>query len=393
MKILIVGPTFYPDVNGASYFTQRLASYLHARGNSVLVIAPSRYMRNELYDLRGVAVFGIRSFPTFINKFRVAQLVFIKKVLRRKIKRFAPDVIHLQSHLVFGKAVVEIAEELGIPVVGTNHFMPENLLHYLHMPEKIELGIKRFLWGGFSGVFDRVDAVTTPTKTGAKLLADVGFGKKVTALSCGIDLKIYTPKNDGNYLKKKYNLPDKPTLLYLGRLDKEKNVEVLLRAFALALKKVDIHFVIAGFGVEEPNLRELVASLEIEDAVTFTGFVTDKDKPYLYRVADCFAIAGIAELQSIVTMEAMASGLPVIAVDAMALPHLVRHGKNGYLFKLKEVKTISKYIISLLSDPKLRKQMSKKSLELIKEHGIEKMMDRYEAIYKDVIDKKKTQRD
>lgn len=387
MKILIATPTFYPDVNGASYFTQRLAQYLHKRGHSILVIAPSRFMRNENYDLDGISVFGVRSFPTFINGFRIAQSIFIKKAIREKIKEFSPDVIHLQSHLIFGRTVVDIAKELGIPIMGTNHFMPENLIHYLHLPKKVEGYITRLAWNGFLKIFERIDAVTTPTETGAKLLAEIGLSKTVSSLSCGIDFKIFHPQNNGDYLRQKYNLREKPTLLYLGRLDKEKNVDVLLKAFVLALEKIDAHFVIAGFGSEGTNLRKLTDKLKIEKSVTFTGFVSDADKPNLYKIADCFAIAGIAELQSIVTMEAMASGLPVIAVDAMALPHLVQHKENGFLFQLNEIESIAEHIVNILSDRELRNKMSQKSLEIIQAHDIDKIINQYESLYYEVLNR------
>jgi glycosyltransferase involved in cell wall biosynthesis len=387
MKILIVGPTFYPDVNGASYFVQRLAHYLHKNGHSVLVVAPSRFIHNENYDLNGVSVFGVRSFPIFINRFRVAQSIFIKNLLRKKIKEFSPDVIHLQSHLIFSKTILEIARELKIPIMGTNHFMPENLLHYLHLNRKTEGHIRQFAWKDFLKVFEKLDAVTTPTETGAKLLAEIGLSKSVVPISCGIDLKIFNTQNNGEYLKEKYNLPKKQILLYLGRLDKEKNVDVLLRAFALSLEKIDAHFLIAGFGAEKANLEKLASKLKIKKSVTFTGFVSNEDKPNLYRVADCFAIAGVAELQSIVTMEAMASGLPVIAVNAMALPHLIKHGENGFLFQLDDIKSISEYIVRIFSDKELKNRMSKKSLEMIKVHDIDKIIDKYELLYHKIINR------
>jgi len=382
MKIVIVTPTFYPDVNGASYFAQRLAHYLNKRGHSILVVAPSRSAKHESYDSKGVSVFGIRSFPIFINGFRVAQPIFVKNALRKKIKEFSPDVVHLQSHLIFNKAAMEIARELGVPVIGTNHFMPENLVHFLHLPKKAEQYVKRLAWNDFLRVFEKVDAVTTPTQIGANLLTKIGLSKTITPLSCGIDLDIFHPRNDGEYLREKYNLPGKTLMLYLGRLDKEKNIHVLLEAFAVALKKADAHFVISGLGAEEKKLKKLVAKLGIEKAVTFI-FISDADKPSLYSLADCFAIAGIAELQSIVTMEAMASGHPIIAVDAMALPHLVKHEENGFLFQLDDTKSIAEYMVRIFSDLDLRKKMSEKSLELIQKHDINRIMEGYEAIYKE----------
>jgi len=385
MKILIVAVTFYPNVNGASYFTQRLARYLHEKGHEVLVIAPSRFLRHENYNLNGVRVFGVRSFPMFLNGFRIAQSFLIKGVIRKKIKEFKPDVIHLQSHLVFSKATIAAARELKIPVVGTNHFMPENLTPYLHLPEFFEKWLIGSAWRYFLKIFSQVDAVTTPTLTGAKLLANIGLKKEVIPISCGIDFKIFNPLNNGDYLKAKYNLPDKPILLYLGRLDKEKNVNELIDAFALVLKKVDAHFLIAGFGAEEENLKKQAERLKIKDAVTFTGFVSDEDKPNFYAVADCFAIACLVELQSIVTMEAMASGLPVAAVDALALPHLVRDGENGCLFPPRDIGRLSDCLTSILSDRNLRVRMSEASLNIIKEHDINNIIIKYEEIYNQVI--------
>jgi glycosyltransferase involved in cell wall biosynthesis len=386
MKILIAGPTFYPNVNGASYFTQRLAHYLNKRGHSVLVIAPSRFLHHETYKLNGVSVLGIRSFSIFINGVRIAQSFFIKNTIQKIIKEFSPDIIHLQSHLAFSNTIIKVAKELGIPVVGTNHFMPENLTHYLHLPKKIEAYIIRLAWNDFRRVFEKLNAVTAPTETGAQILTKIGLKKPISSISNGIDLEIFNNKNNSDYLRKKYHLPNKPTLMYLGRLDKEKYVDFLLKAFAIATKKIDAHFVTAGFGAEEANLKKLVTDLGIEKSVTFTGFVPDKDKPNLYRVADCFLIAGTVELQSIATMEAMASGLPIIAVNAMALPHLVKHGKNGFLFQEGQTESVAKHIVSIFSDKELRNKMSEESLKIIEEHDINKIIKKYESLYQKAID-------
>jgi len=387
MKILIVTPTYYPDVNGAAYFAQRLAQYLRKREHGVLVIAPSRSMRHETYESDGVSVFGIRSFPVFINNFRIAQSFFVKELLCEKIKDFSPDVIHLQSHFLFNKTAMNIAKELKIPLIGTNHFMPENLIHYLPLPKKAKKYIRKLAWNQFLDIFKKLDIVTTPTQTGSKMLKEIGFSKEVHSLSNGIDLNIFNPKNDGQYLRQKYHLPENPLILYLGRLDREKNINLLIEAFAQALKKIDAHFVIAGIGAEEKNLKKTAERLNIANSVTFTGFVSNEDKPNLYTLADCFVIAGIAELQSIATMEAMASGLPIIAVNAMALPHLVKHGKNGFLFKLEDVPSVAKYIIQILSNRALRDKMSQKSLEMIKEHDINASIFEFESLYQSLIDK------
>jgi glycosyltransferase involved in cell wall biosynthesis len=385
MKILIVSPTFFPDVNGASYFTRRLADYLYKMGHTVLVIAPSRFMHNENYNLNGVSVFGIRSFPTPINGFRIGQPIFIKNTIYQKVKEFSPDIIHLQSHFLFGKVVVKIARELRIPVIGTNHFMPENLTHYLHLPKKVINWVNEFLWRDFAKVFNQIPFVTTPTEIAANLIRH-RLKVPVIPVTCGIDLEAFNPKNDGEYLRKRYKIPkEKPVLLFVGRLDAEKRVGQVIEASAEALKKAAFTFVIGGKGFESNKLQKLADKLGIADSVIFTGFVPDEDLPSLYAIADCFVIACPFELQCIVVMEAMATGLPIIAVNAGALPHLVEDGVNGELFPPGDVKILTNKIVDFMINKEKRNKMGIESLHLIEKHGIKTMIEQYLAIYQQSI--------
>jgi 1,2-diacylglycerol 3-alpha-glucosyltransferase len=387
MKILIVADNYYPNVNGSSYFTQRLAFYLKRRGHEILVMSASRSLRSEPFSHDGIDVFGIRSFSMgFIyNDFRFSLPIGIKNIVESEIKRFRPDVIHIQDHFVISPVVQKVAGQMGIPMVGTNHFMPENLLHYLHLPGMLEQIAKQIAWAQFRKIFEQLQVVTTPTKTAAALLKEVNLTKPAIAVSNGVDLKKFRPDNSGDYLRKRYILPDKPILLYVGRLDREKNIDKVILALAEALKKTDIHFLIAGKGAESEKLKKLVTELGLEKNITFAGFVPDEDLPNLYTIANCFVIAGIAELQSLVTMEAMASKLPIVAVNAMALPELVRHGENGFLFELEDTQGLSGYLVNIFSDENLRKKMSEKSLEIIQDHDINKTMFQFESIYHQVL--------
>ena len=122
-------------------------------------------------------------------------------------------------------------------------------------------------------------------------------------------------------------------ILFVGRVTGEKQIDVLLRAVTLLPAELDAKVEIVGGGDQKRNLEHLAASLGIADRVTFTGYVTDDELREAYHRASVLAMPSIAELQSIVTMEAMASALPVVAANAMALPHLVHDGENGYLFE------------------------------------------------------------
>jgi len=388
MKILIATDTYYPDVNGAAYFAYRLATILAERGHNVFVMCPSRSFKNTVSNDKGVTVYGIRSIPIPVyQNFRISPL-FISRTIRRAVEEISPDIVHIQNHFLIGKQAVSAAKKLGIPVIGTNHFMPENLVHYLHLPETAEKWLRKFAWRECIRIFRQLDFVTTPTKTAVALLKNAGFSKDVIPISCGIDLDRFKPTNDGAYLERRFAIPtDKPVLLYVGRLDKEKRIDLILRALPDILRVTSVHLVLAGIGKEKQKLEELTEKLGIQKAVTFTGFVPDEDLQNIYRIADIFVIAGIAELQSIVTMEAMASGLPVVAVNAMALPELVHDGENGYLFSDGDKQMLAEKIIAILTNQTMRAQMAKKSLEIIKDHDINKIIEKYESIYNEIINR------
>ena len=387
MKILIATDTYYPSVNGASYFTQRLAIMLAKRGHKVFVLAPGKSLRDNIAIHDGVTVYGIRSIsiPLYPN-FRISPLFLSRKPIKKYVQEIHPDVIHIQNHFMIGKSVAMAAQELNIPIMGTNHFMPENLAHYFHLPKFAEEKLKKLGWNQFARVYSRLDTIATPTKTAARLIENMGLEKEIVPVSCGIDLERFNPRNDGTDLKEKYAIPkDRSILLYVGRLDKEKRIEMILNALPQIIRSVNAHVVLAGIGKLRRQLETLVQKLDVQDRITFTGFVPDNDLPSLYRIADLFVIAGIAELQSIVTMEAMASGLPVVAVNAMALPELVDDGENGYLFSDGDIQMLAGQAVKILTDSKLRERMTQKSLEIIRAHDINKTLDRYELLYQKTI--------
>jgi 1,2-diacylglycerol 3-alpha-glucosyltransferase len=382
MRILIANDTFHPDLNGNSYFTHRLASSLIKRGHQVLVIAPSRTFHHEKSIRGGISVFGLRSMPIpHYANFRIALPFFTTKTLTNVIKEFNPEVVHIQSHFAVGRLTAKVARKLGIKVIGTNHFMPENLVIYLHSPAWFEKKVIKWAWNDFKHIYEKLDIVTTPTQTAADLLKKYGFSKDVLAVSNGIDMKKFHPGQNAVYIKERYKLPDKPILLYVGRLDKEKNVDLVLRALASLDPKIAPHFLVAGKGYEMESLQRLAKELKIENSVTFAGFVPDEDLPFLYNAVSVFINAGVAELQSLVTMEAMATGLPVIGVNAMALPELIHHEENGYLFPIGDVKKLSECIQKLFSSPQQMELMGKKSLEIISNHDVEKTMSKFESLY------------
>jgi glycosyltransferase involved in cell wall biosynthesis len=387
MRIIIATENYYPHLNGTSYFIQRLAYLLKKGGHAVLVICPSKTGQQGYYSHKHVGIFGIYSIPVMMNgNFRFSPGFLISKIkLRNAIKKFHPDAVHLQDHLFIARAVQKIANEMNLKTVGTNHFTPENFLHYLNFLVVGKSQIKKYAQRNLVNFLSKLDIVTTPTKMAADLLKGMGFSKPVIPISCGIDLKQFNPERKGQYLKDRYGIANKKIILYVGRLSPEKNLDAVMMAFQLAYKEIhNLHLVLAGAGRKLMHLKRLAKRLGIGASVTFTGFVPDKDLMNMYGIADCFIIAGNVELQSIATMEAMASGLPVIAADAMALPELVKHGKNGFLFKLGQTQEIAGYMVQLLSNKGLCRRMGRESLKIIKGHDITKTIEAFESLYKKV---------
>ena len=386
MNILIANDTYPPDVNGAAYFTKRLAEGLAQRDHEVHVLCASTTLRSEVVTRGGVVEHRMRSVPVpFHSDFRFSPPPFLYRRILAEVKRVRPDVVHAQGHFFIGRAVIRAAKDLGIPVVATNHFMPDNLTFYLGLPQRTEQRITDLAWRDFASVFNQADVVTAPTPFAANLAEEKGVRGPVLPVSCGMDLSRFSPENDGDAFRQRYTIPERPTFMYVGRLDAEKRVDELIRALPLIRQSVDAQLVVVGNGHEKAGLMRLAEERGVGEYVIFAGFVPDEELPGAYAATDVFCNAGVAELQSIVTLEAMATGKPVIGANARALPHLVHESENGYLFEPGDVGTLASRLAELLFDEGKRAKMGQESLRIVVRHDIEKTLSTFEELYEMVL--------
>jgi 1,2-diacylglycerol 3-alpha-glucosyltransferase len=169
---------------------------------------------------------GVHSFPLLLYPaFRFSPPFLVKRSIRGFLRAKRPDVVHIQNHFLLSNTVFEVARELRIPVMGTNHMVPENIAHHLHLSPALEEKVRLYLWSRFVQIYKQLDFVTAPTATAAKLSQRPGLTKEVIPISCGIDLQSFSPDNNGSKLTQRYGIPGRLTLLYVGRLDKEKRIE------------------------------------------------------------------------------------------------------------------------------------------------------------------------
>ena len=380
LTILIAADTYPPHVNGAAQFGYRLAKGMTARGHDVHVLAcrPGKGPSfSEFSDEATVHRLRSHSVPTH-EYFRITFPWEIKKEIGLLFDRIQPDVVHIQSHYMIGEHVLYEAVKRGIRVVATNHFMPENLNPFLPFPQWFKDIVGRISWKDMGKVMGQADVVTTPTPLAAKAMHQHAFLRKVLPLSNGIDAAAYELGPDETVERHA-----SPTALFVGRLAEEKHVDVLIDALAKTPKELDIHLEIVGGGEVRPALEAQVARLGLTDRVRFLGLASDADLRKAYITADVFCMPGTAELQSLVTLEAMSASTPVLLANAMALPHLVREGENGYLFTPNDSDDLAAKLSRVFSLPAdEREAMGKTSREMVQSHGIARTLQTFEDIYR-----------
>lgn len=209
-----------------------------------------------------------------------------------------------------------------------------------------------------------------------------GLERPGYVISNGVSLTRFCPRPRDSALAQRFGLDDRPVVLYAGRLDAEKRMDVWLKG-AAALKRMGVQarFLIVGDGSERDKLESDAAELGIADDVVFAGFLDDDDYARAYSLASVFAIASPAELQSIVTLEAAASGLPIVAVNAGALPELVGEGGNGWLFADGDAEGIARALARVLANPLAAARMGERSRQIAERHGIERSITKYERLF------------
>lgn len=403
MKIVIATAVYSPMINGVAVFSHNLALGLVRRGHEVLVLTPSQTGKNFTEIQDGVKVCYLRSvetkvYPDQIHKaekrfrlfyrhgFRVS--VFPQREVAKILGDFQPDVVHVQVSDPIGLSVVSYARHHDIPVVTTEHNQPEVLTEPLKVPRLMKKPIDALLASYFANRQSKSDFVTMPTKQAIhNLLNGRDFKVPVAAVSNGVDLSEFRPGKASSSAYEKYEVPaDVPIVLYVGRVDPEKNVGAVLAAFSRALERVpEALMLVVGDGVDLVNLKKQARDLGILAKVKFLGRVTGEDLYEIYKMGAVFATASEIETQGIVLIEAAASGLPLIAVDAGAVSEICVDNVNGFLCQPGNISEMAVAMAKILNDTDLRKKFGEKSLELAQEHDFERTLDKFINIYKKVV--------
>lgn len=415
MKIVISTDVYYPMINGVAVFSKNLATGLKKRGHQVMVLAPSisgkfSVEKDPDYNFTIVRLKSTRMYlyPDQIEKIpndkkvlgiKMPQLLYKNGLhvsynpysdIRRVLEDFKPDIIHNQTSGPLALAIFRYAKKRNIPIVMTDHTYPDNLTQQVKLPKFAKKPINAAMNAYFMGFLRRSEYATLPTKQAITDLLPKNhhsFKVPVEALSNGIDLSRFTKGPASEEIYKKYAIPKNvPIILYVGRIDPEKSLDILVNSFKKLIKEAPkAHLVMVGDGTAREKLEKMIKRKKLDSQTHFIGRVIGDDLPQIYRTGTVFVITSKTETQSIVLMEAMASGLPAIAVNAGAVTELVKDGENGFIFEPDDTAGIASGINTIISNKELREKMSKNALKMIAKHDINYTLSRFEKIYNNVL--------
>ena len=412
MKVAICTDIYYPMTNGVAVFAHNLAQSLAKKGHRVMVICPSfkgkKHIRQEK-NLRTVYLSSMRFpfYPDQIEPVPEKKIIYRHGIwfavnANRQVKKaldwFKPDVIHIQTNEPIAIAAKHYALAKDVPLVTTGHTLPDTITGQFKVLRPIKKPVDAVVKKYLVSFMKNSEYSTMPTELAIQDMTpepSKRFKVQVEAISNGVDLSNFKPGRAKEAIYKKYRIPkDKKIALHVGRIDGEKSVDRVIDAFELVLRKRDdVVLLIVGDGIAKTELEEMAQALGIEKDVRFLGRVLPPELNEIYKTANLFITASEIETQGVVLIEAAATGLPLVGVDAGAVADIVIDGENGFLCKAGgDIKGLARGLEKILEDEVLEKRFSARSLELAREHDLSTTVKRFLEIYQEAIRIKKLQK-
>jgi len=382
MKILLVTETYLPYISGVASSTDSIARYMASKGHKVVIANPNPVTKGNVELPKNVRLAFVPSIPDLLYKGKamaIFPLTFFN--LNKAFRENKFDVVHIQEPGGLGLTALILAKIYKIPTVGALHFIPEQIDRVFS--GSLETIFAPTINSYVRTIYNQYDQIMAPSHHFANFLKNLGVTKPINVISNGVNTKIYHPSDKNITLRKKYNIPlDSTVFFFLGRLDGDKNVGTLVRAMPYV--KDNVHLLVVGKGKDKNSLHLLAKKLKVEAKITWIDYITDDEMVDIYHAADAFSIMSPFEGQSIVTLQAVASGLPLICARAGALPELCLDGKNAYLVDTYDFKTLAVRMNELAKDTKLRDRFGKISREISLTHEKTKVLHQLEVLYEKI---------
>lgn len=381
MNIVLVTELFFPGVSGVVTAVRDLAEGLSRAGHRVTLACPDSVPAREWAHMRGVLLRPVRGITIPARVYQRAPAPFsASSRWARELVRDA-DVVHVHSPFLIGLAAGRAAHLAGVPLVVTNHALPENLIAAARLPlcSSARL-LSPCVWRLIGKGVRMADILTSPTSYAADILR-TRFG----------DIRIHVISNGVQKPKRQFQIhrlgPSREVIraIYVGRLQLEKRVDELLHAAAACRRaSLDVHLTVVGDGPDRRRLERIVRQIGLTPNVTFLGFVSDDQRDELYAASHCLWMASRAELQCCAALEAMAAGRPVVAARAGALPETVPDGVAGRLYTPGEVGQIVEIMATFVKDASLYARLCRGASTVVAQHQSREVCAAFEGLYASV---------
>lgn len=339
MNILMMTNTFTPHVGGVARSIESFTAAYRRLGHQVMVVAPTyEHMPGDEKDV--VRIPAIQRF----NGSDFSVILPFPGFLNDAIDNFRPDIVHVHHPFLIGGTALRIVKQHQIPLVFTHHTMYEQYTHYVPGNSS---ALKKFVTKLSTSYANLCDLVFAPSSSVAEILRARGVVTPIEVVPTGVDLTQFARGNGAGF-RSALDIPGEAFVVgHLGRLAPEKNLEFLAMAVAAHLKS-DPHgrFLVIGSGPSETIIRAIFSDRNISDRLHLVSRLEHPLLASAYKAMDVFAFASKSETQGMVLTEAMAAGVPVIALDAPGVREVVQDTVNG---RLLPTETLNDFSVALQS--------------------------------------------
>lgn len=388
MKIAFFSDTYPPEINGVATATKTLFDAFKKNGHDVFVVTTNPFSKKVEYKDNVLRIPGITL--KWLYSYNMAG--FINPKATKIIKKWSLDIIHVQTEAGIGIYGRLLASKLKIPLVYTYHTMYVDYTYYV-TKGVLDPAAKGIVKKWTKSVSSSVTEMTTPSLKTKNALREYGVDRYINVIPNGIDLEMFEERNiDKNFInefKEKNKIEDKYILLSLGRVAKEKAIDVLLEGYATFLKNStndNTVLLIVGDGPDRNRLENLAFELGISKNVIFVGKVPHEQVPYFYFMSNLYISASTSETQGLTFIEAIAAKTLVLCRFDENLEDVIKEGKTGFFFS--DNKSFNQKLISILKmNEEEQNRIIQQAYEQNQKYSIDTFYDRMYEVYKRAIRK------
>ncbi|HEY6642338.1 glycosyltransferase [Povalibacter sp.] len=359
MRVLMISDVYFPRINGVSTSIQTFRRGLNAAGVETVLIAPEYPMPWTRDDEDGIVRIASRYLPRDPED-RAMKIGAIRK-LRSTLSPRRFDVVHIQTPFIAHYQGVSIARELGVPAIETYHtYFEEYLYHYVPLMPR---GLMRFIARRFtSSQCNALDALVVPSRAMRDALENYGVRCPMQVIPTGMDMDRFAAGDGARFRAQLGIAPGQPTLVHVGRIAHEKNIDFLFRVLREVVKRrQDVVLIVAGEGPALVHCKSYVESLGLAKRVRFVGYLS-RESALLdcYKAGDLFVFSSKTETQGLVLLEALALGVPVVSTAHMGTADIVKP-QRGTRMAPDEEAGFADIVVGLLNDPQTRSAMAQEA--------------------------------